>query len=656
MIRYGILAAASAAALTQALGAHAQDTVDQGEADVITVFSRVPQPLEQVGSATSTFTAADIELQELFAVDEVLERIPGVAITRSGGFGQNTQVRMRGFTTKHTLFLVDGVKVNNPSEFDNQFGVEHLILDNIERIEVLRGPQSGLYGADAVAGVVGITTRRGQGDPTLRVSALSGSNETFEAAAASDGEVAGVGYSASVRYFETGGISLASRPPGNVEDDGYQNLSVSGNLDYTVFDGFDLRAGLRYSDSENETDNNFLFGDPVLPNFLFQDSEGEAENQQLIAYGGGSLETLGGALVHDLQVSVVDLQGESRTPSSAFENTGRTWEAQYFATYFFGENNFVLAGADATREEAEFNQTEGFAFATVDDEIDNVGVFATVNLEPLKDLFVSLSGRFDDNSEFDTVTTGRVAVAYTVPQTLTGAVDTRLRSSAGTGREAPGLRQLLGSSPTFVGNPDVEPEETWMVDAGVDLGFDLFGGPFDIALTYYYGEAENGIFTPFNPDLGVSSPANAEDVVEMEGVELEMRYAPAAWLDLSFAYTNARSELLDVSVLESGDPTGGRQQLFGRPENEFSFAATARPTDRLSVTFDGYARSEFFSDFPSTFVLDGYQLYNLSGQYDLTGDVRLAVSVKNLFDEDYEEKLGDGTFGRTVTGRITVTF
>ncbi|MFP4519434.1 MAG: TonB-dependent receptor, partial [Oceanicaulis sp.] len=187
--------------------------------DVITVYSRVPQSREQVGSATSVISAETIELQQLQMLDEALERAPGVSITRSGGFGQNTQVRMRGFTTKHVLTIIDGVKITNPAEFDNQFGVEHVMLDQIERIEVLRGPQSGVYGADAVAGVINIVTRRGSGDPDLRVSGMLGSNDTYELSAGSQGGLMEdrLGYNLSVSLFDTGGISLASRAPGNTE-------------------------------------------------------------------------------------------------------------------------------------------------------------------------------------------------------------------------------------------------------------------------------------------------------------------------------------------------------------------------------------------------------------------------------------------------------
>ncbi len=657
-------AALAAAAIAAAPAAVAQDeqtapaTAPVATTDVITVFSRVPQSLDQVGSATSILTGEAIELQQIQTLDQALERVPGVTVTRSGGFGQNTQVRMRGFTTKHVLTIIDGVKITNPAEFDNQFGVEHVMLDNIERIEVLRGPQSGIYGADAVAGVINIVTKRGSGEPDLRLSAMAGSNDTYEISAGSQGAVMDgrLGYSASLSYFDTEGISLASRAPGNIEDDGYDNLSFIANVDYDFTNRLSGRAGVRWSDSKNETDTNFTqtfdpsapFYRPDLPPFLFQDSEGFVESTQGVYYAGLAYE--GDLVSHDAQISLTDLDTESDQPGGAFVSEGRGLEAQYFATIdigqagLFGEESFLLLGADAREDSAFYDQVRGFEFAAIDETLGNTGVFATANLQLAERLFLSVSGRYDDNERFGGVETGRAAIAYTLPEGTTGdALSVKLRASYGTGREAPGLRQLLGRSATFRGNPDLEPEETFMYDAGVDLDFNQ--GRFVLSLTGYTGEADNGIFNVFDPTMGLSSPQNISSVVEMAGIELEalMRFSPAA--ELSIAYTNAKSEI---------EATG--QQLFGRPENEVSFALTTRPTDRFTFVIDGYARSDFFSDYPQDFELDGYALLNASGRYELTDQVELRAGVKNIFDEEYEEKLGDATFGRTFEARVTWRF
>jgi len=620
------------------------------DADTITVYSRVPQRLDQVGSAASLFTAEDIELQDLRVLDDVLQRLPGVAVTRSGGFGQNTQVRMRGFTTKHTLILLDGVRMNNPSEFSNQFGISHVMLDMIERVEVLRGPQSGLYGAEAVAGVISITTKRGRGEPDFRLMGGYGTHNTVQAGIGSQGEIGDFGYAASVSFIETDGISIASRAPGNVEDDGYRNTTASFNLDYRPREGLELRSGVRFAQAVNETDNAFLFGDPVLPNFLFQDSEGYIDSDQLIVNAGFTADSLGGRLIHDGQIAYTRLDSLSEAPASASDSVGERREIQYFATWQFdgagpylGSESFFLAGVNHTSDSAQFRSLRGAPFAAIDESVDNLGVYANFNWQIAEDLFLSLSGRHDENELFGGVRTGRAAVSWGVPQSLTGEASVRLRASYGTGREAPSLRQLLGQSATFQGNPDLLPEETWMVDAGIDLISP--GGGYSLSVTGYIGEADNGIFSVFNPALGVSSPQNIASVVEMDGIEVEAGAQLTDWLDLTLAYTNARSVIAATGV-----------QLFGRPEHEFSFAFTARATERLNLTFDGYARSDFLSDFPSTFEMPGFELFNASVRYQLNDAVTLQGAVKNILDTEYEYKLGDGTYGRTFDARISVRF
>lgn len=618
--------------------------------EIITVVSRVPQRIDQVGSAASVFTLEQIELQDLRVLDDVLNRVPGVAVTRSGGFGQNTQVRMRGFTTKHTLVLVDGVRVNNPSEFSSQFGIQHVMLDMIERVEVLRGPQSGIYGADAVAGVIALTTRRGTGEPDFRLTGGYGTHDTLQLGMGSQGAIGQLGYAASASYVETDGISIASRPPGNVEPDGYRNTTLSLNIDYAFTPDFDFRGGVRYVQAVNQTDNGFLMGDPVLPDFLFQDSAGHVDNDQLVAHGGFSLAQLDGRLTHNVQLAHTRIESLSEAPASAVESVGEVTELQYFASYTFGEagtlfgpESFVLLGMDATRESALYRNVRGAQFAAIDRSIDNVGIYTNLNWQLRDELFLSISARHDDNADFGGVQTGRVAISYGLPDSLTGAWGVRLRSSLGSGREAPSLRQLFGQSATFQGNPDLATEETWMADAGVD--FTSPGGNYRFGVTAYYGEADNGIFSVFNPALGVSQPQNISSVIEMDGVELELSATLTRWLDANITYTNARS----VQVSNG-------QQLFGRPEHEFSFALTARATDQLSVTFDGYARSEFLSDYPSTFEMPGFELFNLSGRYELNDNVMLQASVKNIFDTRYEYKLGDGTYGRTLDFRISLRY
>jgi len=267
-----------------------------------------------------------------------------------------------------------------------------------------------------------------------------------------------------------------------------------------------------------------------------------------------------------------------------------------------------------------------------------------LNLRPYAGLYLAGAVRRDDNELFGAETTYRASAAYNLPEgrDLRG-LETKLRASYGTGAEAPSLRQLLGASPTFRGNPNLQPESTWMFDLGVDQA--LESGLARWSLTYYQGEATDGIFNIFDPATRTSSPQNIDSPVEMKGVEVEAEVRPAPWITLGAAYTWAESYLIDTGL-----------QLFGRPKHVASAAATLEPNPRTTLTLDAYWRSSFYSDYPSTFVLPGYAVFNVTLGYALTPSVRLTGKVQNLFDEDYEEKLGDSTYGRTAQLRLSVLY
>jgi len=613
---------------------------------VVVSASRSAQSIEQLGDAISILDAEAIELQQLTTLDEALERTPGVAITRSGGVGQNTQVRMRGFTTKHVLVLIDGVKLNNPAEGDNQFGIDHLFLDNVERVEVLRGPQSGVYGADAVAGVINVVTRRPEGPLQVRGSAMIAENDTYELSAGAQGGGERFGLSGSVSYFDTEGISLASRAPGNTERDGYENLTAQLRAEFRPTDAIDVSAWLRFTDSENEIDAGSLPpGNPEgLPPYLFQDSEGHNEDTQIVGAVKGVLRTFDGKLTHTAQVSYVSLDNAYFAPGTEQESEGDTVEALYYGALKLGERATLVAGAEYRNESALFEQPAGFAYALIDESISNAAGFAEMNVEVLNGLFASGAIRYDHNQKFGGEFTYRATLAWNAPDSFDiPGVDTKLRASYGEGAEAPGLRQMLGSSATFQGNPDLTPESSWMTDFGIDQ--QLESGLAAWSLTYFIGEADDGIFSIYDPAIGKSVPQNVKSPVDMQGLEIDFRLKPASWIEARASYTH-----MSVALETSGT------QLFGRPKNEASAAITLRPCSRLALTVDGYWRSSFFSDYPSTYEMDGYSIYNLSAVWDVTERLALSARLQNIADKFYEEKLGDATYGRTAQLRLTVRY
>lgn len=643
--RTALLSAISVAALSHSIALGQEDeaiTLDR----VIVSSSRSAVPVNQMGDAISILDAAEIELQQLATLDEALERIPGVAITRSGGVGQNTQIRMRGFTTKHVLVLIDGVKLNNPSEADNQYGVDHLFLDNVEKVEVLRGPQSGVYGADAVAGVINVITKRPSGPLSVRGSAMIGDNNTYELSAGAQQGNETYGVSGMVSYYDTAGISLASRPPGNVERDGYENFTAQLRGEIRPTPDTELSAWVRYTDTMNEIDAGYLPEDnPLgLPGYIFQDSEGYNESEEVFGAVKGVWKTLGGKLEHTAQLSYVDIQGFYVDPESQQESEGRTVEGTYYATWRPADRFTFVGGAEYRDESAIFQQPVGQGFALIDDGISNSAAFAEANVEVLEGLFLSGAARYDDNEKFGGEFTHRITAAYNLPRSFDlPGVETKLRASYGEGAEAPGLRQLMGSSATYEGNPDLKPESSWMMDFGIDQR--LESGLAGWSLTYFEGVADDGIFSIYNPATGKSSPQNVQSPVDMSGIEVDLRVSPASWIDLRGAYT-----YLDVGLRSGGN------QLFGRPKHEANAAVTIRPMSKLALTLDGYWRDEFYSDYPSSYLMPGYSLYSLSAVWNVTEQVSLAAKIHNITDKFYEEKLGDATYGRTAQLRLSVRY
>ena len=182
-----------------------------------------------------------------------------------------------------------------------------------------------------------------------------------------------------------------------------------------------------------------------------------------------------------------------------------------------------------------------------------------------------------------------------------------------------------------------------MMDFGIDQ--QLTNGLAGWGVTYFDGVADDGIFSIYNPVSGKYSPQNVESPVDMSGVELDARVSPASWIDLRGAYT-----YLDVSQRSVGT------QLFGRPKHEASAAVTIRPITSLALTVDGYWRDHFFSDYPSTYEMPGYSIFNISAVWDISERMTLSAKVQNVADKFYEEKLGDATYGRTAQVRLSVRY
>lgn len=600
---------------------------------VLVTAARVPIELKHIGSATSVFTRDDIERRQVRYVSDLLRTVPGFAVSRSGGPGSQTQVRVRGAEANHVLVLIDGVRANDPATSD-EFPWEHLATGAIERIEIVRGSQSALWGSEAVAAVVNISTRGGRGDSSNAGTYLEGgSNATRNLGA--NGAVSQGPWTldASAERLDTDGENIARV---GTERDGAELTSGHIGLRYADDSAVGLQASLRGTDSTSAFDpTDFATG---LPG----DADRVTESQNVIAQLVGTLETHNGRVNWQARTAFFD--SEHRNFADGLEDSS-TSSTRYTATL---QSDIALADDRALtfaleREETDFSQRGDISFGDPNQDQSMTMQSAMAEYRHTADNGLSwmLSGRYDDYSDFGDVLTGRLSLAYALTDS------TRLRGNVGTGQKTPTFIERFGFfADQFVGNSDLDPEQSVSFDIGIDQT--LAGGALQLGATLYLQQLEDEIngFV-FLPDSFVATAQNLDNNSERKGLELaaDWRISEYVTAAASYTYTDATEE----------DSAGISAVELRRPEHAGSLSVNmASANDRLRATlvadYGGTRLDRFFQPFPlppETLKLDDYWLLELTAHYRVTPSVTLYARGSNLLDADYENVVGYSTWGRT---------
>ena len=595
-----------AALLSVAVPAYADEATgeDTKLETIVVEGSRLDQTEAEIGTSVSIITGEEIEkLGFDFALDAVAAA-PGVTINQNGSFGGTASVRIRGASAGQTLVLIDGVPVGDPSTTDGSFNFAYLDTENIARIEVLKGPQSTLWGSDAIGGVVSITTKRP--DAGLGGSAFGeyGSFNTFRGGAS----VGSSNDTGDFRLAATGitsdGISKADEDNGNTEEDGYDSSTISARgglnlpnrirLDGTLlwsdsemdYDSYDGGAQGSVGDGDERTESDSLSGNISLKVPLF---DGRFENLLMVGYSDISRENFTNGL-------------------QSYDADGDRTLYRYQGTFTVNDRNKLAFGAE--REETSAN----------DDESSIDGLFGLYEFKPVEKLTLTGGVRVDDHDKFGSETTGRVAAAYSATDQLV------LRASWGQGFKAPSLFQSTYIC-TFCGltepNADLKPESSEAFDFGMD--WHSPDGRAQAGITFFDQETENMI--DFSYTAGYDNIA----LVESQGVELFGAYQFTDWLGVSANY----------AYIDAEDGYGN--DLTRLPENTGDVTISLDPEGPLSgAILVRYNGEEANTDGTT---LDGWTRVDLTGSYDLTDSIELFGRVENLFDEQYQQILGYGTPG-----------
>jgi vitamin B12 transporter len=619
---------------------------------VVVTASRVPVPASTAGSSVSVIDREQIEKrQSVFAVD-LLQDVPGVAVSQSGSIGSQTQVRIRGSEANQVLVLVDGIRANDPAGND-EFGFQDLTTWDIERIEVVRGPQSALWGSDALAGVINVITRRSGGELSTGGFAEYGSFDTVAAGARVGGTLLStrVGLSASV--VDSDGTNT-SRTGG--EQDGYDNKTATLTLAGSPLDNLELTFVGRYTDATKMFD-----GTDFLVTGLPADTGDRAANTFGYYGAGAALDLLGGRWIQSLRATLATTDTDN---SNEYGENGSTasdkYGIHYQTTYYVAPPTSDSAGQSVTLaadyEQQEFSQrglASPFGDPNQDQDLSTTSLVAEYIAAPLRQTSVSVSVRYDDNSDFDDVTTYRVTSAWTA-----ASLGTRIHASYGTGQKAPTFIERFGFYPDqFIGNADLKPEESKGWEVGVEQP--LVDRRVTVGVTYFNEVLQNEVngFV-FDPDTLLFTAENLAGDSNRRGVEVIAEARPFDNLSLSASYT-----YLDAT---QPDPvTGSDTREIRRPAHTASLNANLgllnnRLDLNLNLAYAGNRTDIFFEVVPpygaDVVDLDAYTLARIAASYRLTGQLQIYGRIDNLFDTGYEDVYGYATPGIGAYGGLRLDF
>lgn len=593
---------------------------------VVVTATRTEVPLSQAASSVTIIDRKTIEEKHLITVSEALREVPGLGIVQTGGPGGTTSAFLRGGNTSHTLVLIDGVEMTEVTT--GAFDLVDLTTENIERIEVVRGPQSTLYGSNAIGGVIQIITKKGSGPPTPSVSFEAGSFRTSRETIGLRGGTERFDYSFSAARFDTAGFSRANAKNGNTERDGYENSSFSTRFGFNFMEKSRLEWTARYILARTELDG-FGLCDPV--NFVFC----PVDDPNFVQYS----RTLVSALTlttpitdrwnQQLKLSFNGNTLRGRDPDSSFnnyniENSGKRLDWRH---------DLTIAPFDLLTIGYEYKSQRGEVEDGFDERLINQAFFAFNQFRPTP-FILNLGLRYDDDNRFGDATTYKAETAYLFEET-----GTKIRTAYGTGFRGPTLNDLF--FPGF-SNPDLKPEKSRGWEAGVDQEFGE--GRFLLGATYFQNRVKDLILFVSDPVTFNSRPENVARA-KVQGTEVELSARPIHSLILRAAYT-----LMHAEDEETGT------ELPRRPRKSASGTISVLPINPLRI--DGTLRyvGKRFNDSGNENPLGEYTLIDLATIYDMTSKTQLFARIENLFNRQYEEVAGYGTAHFSVFGGVRMTF
>jgi vitamin B12 transporter len=607
----------------EAASADTSDTADESLQSLVVTATRIPTPEVEVASSVTIVTAEEISARQLRTLPDLLKEVPGLNVVQEGGPGGQTSVFIRGTNSDHTKVFIDGIDVADPSSSTSSFDFGQLLTQDIQRVEVLRGPQSGLYGSDAVGGVINVITKSGSGPAQFNAGIEGGSFDTFNQTAGVSGSADQFHYAVNFQHFHSGSIPVTPSDYlqlGQARINDYDdNLTGSTKLGFDVTETFDLGLVARYTDSHLRiTGDNFDFF-PSIPDT----AQSDFNTEQYYLRATAHLLSFSGALEQTLGAAYSNIKSYDFSPDgpSETDNFGARDKFDWQGIVALAPSQKLVLGAEHQRDSIT---TPISASTSI-----NSG-YAELQSSFFGTLYDTLSLRYDDNDRFGSKGTYRFA-----PEYLMGDSGTKIKASIGTGFKAPTLSEMFQSFPAFdfFANPNLRPE----TDLGWDAGFEqaLLGNSLRFGITYFHINIKNLIDT--SPDG--TTDANIGRAVT-DGVESFIAYQPMKTLTLrlDYTFTQATDEIAQLTLLR-------------RPKNKESLVTVWQATDRLQLSATLLSVSSWVDgnrDFSIPRLnASPYTTVNVAGNYSLTKNWALTARLTNLLNRHYQNPDGfdQPTFG-----------
>lgn len=620
-MRKSLIFSCAALALTgTAFGQEAEDEVIIADLRLETVSVAGLRPLTETDITTSVtvMDASDLAVRDNPYIADQLRAVPGVGVSRSGAAGALTQVRVRGAEANHTLVLIDGIEISDPTTGETDFGIMSGL--NPARIEVARGEQSALYGSDAIGGVVNVVSGN---TPGARGLLEAGSNNTFRLNGAYGFDLDDADLQIGFANVSSDGVDTSGL---GGEKDGYENTSVIISGGGQMENGWNARMLARYGIGEVQTDPDSDFDGRL------DDADRQTDSSQFTLGTSLSGDALG--LNHALRASYNQVERENFADgaSQTIADADRT-KLAYSPSIDMETSSASLTFSglvDWEQENYVARDTEFSGFTNQDQTFETLGLAGEVQAD-FDRLILTASARHDDNDgQFDDASTWRVGGAYRFD------FGGKLRASAGTGVKNPTFTELFGFFPgSFIGNPDLKPEQS----TSWEIGWDQAYNDVSWSLTYFEAQLEDEIYTAFNPDW-TSTARNRTGESERSGIEAAARWAFSDALAFSGAVSNITSQSDSGSDEIRVPEWTGSLAMNWQSQSKDGFQAG------LALDYVGEQQDTDFGTFANT-ALGAYTLVSATAEYPVTDSVSLTLRGENLADATVTDVFGYNGPGAT---------